>query len=376
MSGASGSAAASPLRTIIIGVGAGVFKMHQEALSAPTIEVVGVSDINPETGQARAKELGCAFYPEHQTMLRETSADLAVILAPHPFHAPLTVDCLEAGCHVLVEKPIAVQVAEADMMVDAAERTGRLLAVNFQQRHRADVHTAHKLIREGALGKIQHIDMTVAWPRTKRYFEMVSWRGTWAGEGGGVLMNQAPHNLDLICYLLDSPARVVAWTRTTLHEIETEDVVQAMMEWPNGVVGSLHISTAEAGRPERLEIIGTRGSLQLLEGGQLRYMRLEQDFREFMQENDNPFGKPSVHEEPVELEPGSGNHLAVYSDLVEAIVNGAALTCDGVEARKSLELANAMIYSSHTGSAVELPLDRQKYAELLADLKARHAATT
>ena len=368
-----------PLNHVIIGVGAGVLGMHRPAFELDTTRLVGVSDLNAETGRARATELGCSFFPDYKTMLRETEPDVAVVLTPHPFHAAIAIDCLTAGAHVLVEKPVAVHVGEADAMLQAAQETGRLLAVNFQHRFRPEVRTARRLIEEGRLGKVQHVDMTVAWPRTARYFKVVSWRGTWAGEGGGVLMNQAPHNLDILCYLLGLPERVVAWTRTTLHAIETEDTVQAMLDWApseartgvDGTLGSLHISTAEAGRPERLDIVGTGGTLQL-QSGALTFNRGEADFRTFMRESDNPFGAPAFETETVALEPASGDHAAVYRNLHEAILNGVPLVCDGVEGRKSLEIANAMILSSHARREVTLPIDRQEYAALLSDLKASH----
>lgn len=360
-----------PLKHVVIGVGAGVLGMHRPALALEAVELVGVSDLNAEVGAQRAEELGCAFYEDYRQMLQETQPDVAIILTPHPFHAAIAIDCLEAGAHVLVEKPIAVQVAEADAMIEAAERVGRLLAVNFQQRFRPDVRAARDLIRGGQLGQVQHIEMTVAWPRTARYFDASPWRGTWAGEGGGVLMNQAPHNLDLLCYLLGLPRRVVAWTHTTLHQIETEDTVQAMLKWAEGALGSLHISTAEAGRPERLEIVGTGGNLRF-SGGELSLSRAGTDMARFIRESENAFGGPPYEMEAVTLEVGAGDHATVYKNLHAAIWGTEPLVTDGREGRMSLELANAMTLSSFTERAVELPLDREKYAELLGDLKAKH----
>jgi predicted dehydrogenase len=357
------------LRHVVIGIGAGVVSMHRPALELETVDLVAGSDVNAELGRRNADELGCAFYTDHRTMLAETKPDVAVVVTPHTVHAPIAIDCLEAGCHVLVEKPIAIHVAEADAMVEAAARTGRLLAVNFQQRHRPEVRAARQLIEEGHIGAIQHVDMAVAWTRTAAYFKLGAWRGTWAGEGGGVLMNQAPHNLDLICHLAGMPSRVTAWTRTQLHQIEVEDTVQAMLEWPSGAWGSLHISTAEAGRPERLEILGTQGYLQIVQGG-VTFQQFDMDVREFVVQSLQPFSAPGVRPVPVELGPGTGDHVAVYRNFHEAILHGAPLAADGAEGRMSLELANAMTYSSCTRSAVDLPLDRQKYAALLEDLKA------
>jgi len=357
------------LRHVIIGVGAGVLNMHRPALALETVELVGASDVNAEVGAARAAELDCPFYGDHREMLADTQPDVAVILTPHPSHAPIAADCFAAGCHVLVEKPMAVHVAEADAMIEAAGRAGRLLAVNLQQRHRAEVRTLKRLIQAGWLGRVQHVDFVAAWPRMARYYRLVGWRGTWAGEGAGVLLNQAPHNLDLMGHLMGLPERLVAWTRTTLHDIETEDTAQAMLEWPGGALGSFHISTAEAGRPERLEVVGTAGHVQLV-GRELRAFRLEQDLRTFMQEAEHPFAAPASQAAEVEMETGSGDHTAVYRNLHAAIQGAEPLAADGREGRMSLELANAMIFSSFTKREVELPLDRERYAALLAELKA------
>jgi predicted dehydrogenase len=357
------------LRHAIIGVGAGILGAHRPALEVETARVVAASDVDAARGQQKAEELGCPFFADHREMLAETRPDVAVILAPHPFHAPLAIDCLQAGCHVLVEKPLAVQVAEADRMIETATRAGRLLAVNFQQRFRPDVQAARKLIQSGELGQIQHVDMTQTWTRTVAYYNMASWRGTWEGEGGGVLMNQAPHNLDLLCYLLGLPSKLVAWTRTLIHSIETEDTVQAMLEWPNGALGSIHISTAQAGQPQRLTLGGTKGVLQLGEEG-LTFHQFETDLRDFVAHNPGPYSAPTRHPVAVELELGVANHVPVYRNLHAAILHGEPLRADGTAGCMSLELANAMIYSSHTHQEVTLPLDRGAYAALLDDLKA------
>ncbi|CAN5885050.1 Gfo/Idh/MocA family oxidoreductase [soil metagenome] len=359
-----------PLRHAIVGVGASVLEMHRPAFDLPSIHLVGVSDLDAAKGRARAAELDCAFYSDHREMLAATQPDVAIVLTPHPFHAAVTIGCLEAGCHVLVEKPMAVDVAEADAMIAAAERTRRLLAVNLQHRCRPAVRAARKLIDKGALGALQHINMTVAWPRTAAYYRSAGWRATWRGEGGGVLMNQAPHNLDLLCYLLGRPVRVTAWTRNLLHRLEVEDTAQAMLEWGSGTLGSLHVSTAETGRPERLEMVGTRGYMQLKDGA-LSLELFETDFATFATNSADGFAKPASRAEVVSLEAGEGNHAAIYENLHAAILHGAPLVADGVQGRMSLELANAMTLSSHTRSEVELPLDVQRYGALLEDLKVR-----
>ncbi len=342
--------------------------MHAPALQAHGIEIVGVSDVNVEAAERRAEQLGCPYFTDHRELLAVTRPDAAAVLAPHPFHPSIAIDCLAAGAHVLVEKPIAVQVAEADRMIEAARQAGRLLAVNLQHRTRGDIRTAKKLIDSGRLGQIQRVEMVAIWTRTACYYAQAGWRGTWKGEGGGVLMNQSPHTLDLICHLMGQPSRAVAWNRTLFHAIETEDTSLSMLEWADGALGTLLVSTAQAGEAERLEIAGTRGILQLSRGG-VKFLEADQDLRTFLAESPEPFGKPLLEPKEVALEPGSGDHSAIYANFLEAIDHGAPLVADGAQGRMSLELANALIYSSANNEQVRLPLDRSAYAELLDGLR-------
>lgn len=356
------------LRYAVVGVGAAVYAVHRPALLGDLAEVVGVTDLNESVSRERAAELGCDSYPDLETMLRDAQPEVVAILTPHPLHAPLAVACLRAGAHVLVEKPLAVAVAEADAVVRAAAETGRILAVNFQQRLRPEVIKAVELVRSGQLGRVQHLDLAVTWPRTAAYYRLGSWRATWAGEGGGVLLNQAPHDLDLMCHLLGLPAQVVAWTRTAFHKIETEDTVQAMLEWSTGTLGSVHISTAEGGRPARLELLGTRGLLRVGTGS-LTFERFGEDITDFLADNPEPFASPVLENVPLELPPGAGDHEAVYRNLYSAITEGTPVSADGASGRLSLELANAMILSSYLRETIDLPLDRERYTALLNDLK-------
>lgn len=358
------------LRHVVIGVGAGIFKSHLPALTTlPAVDLVAVSDINAATGKQRADELQCSFYTDYRQMLAETQPDVAVILTPPFLHAQVAIDCLQAGCHVLTEKPMALQVAEADAMVETAQRSKRLLAVMLQHRFRPEVIAARKLLHEGVIGTVQRVELTAVWTRPTSYYKMAAWRATWAGEGGGVLTNQASHNLDVLCHLVGSPVRVFAWTRRLLHKhIETEDTVQAMAEWSNGAMGSIHISTAEADDDERLKIVGTRGILEIGRGT-LQAQTLDVDITEYATQSTDPYAKPERHPYAVTLEPGSADFTDVYRSLHNAILHGSPLSSDGVDARMELELANAIIYSSYKQCEVSLPLDRQGYANLLKELQ-------
>ncbi len=357
------------IRHVLIGVGANVFGMHTAARALETTEWVGFNDIDFVVGRQRAEEYGVPFFTDVPTMLAETRPDVAVVITPHPAHPALSIACLEAGCHVLVEKPMAIDVASADAMIATARRTGKLLAVNFQQRLRPEIIAARKLIQEGRLGKIQNVDMKMTWTRTAIYYRMSTWRGTWVGEGGGVLMNQAPHELDLLYHLLGMPSRVMAWTRTIYHKIETEDTIHAMLEWPDGAMGAVHISTAESGQPQRFEIIGTGGHLAI-SPGKLVFQQFDMDVRDFIETSDKPFSAPNLIPGEVEIGPGAGNHEAIYRNLHSAILYGTPLAAESESARPSLEIANGMTLSSYTGQPVTFPVDRAEYSALLADLQA------
>ena len=181
-------------------------------------------------------------------------------------------------------------------------------------------------------------------------------------------MNQAPHDLDLICHLLGQPQKVYAWIRTVFQKIEVEDTIQAMMAWPNGAMGSIHISTAQGKRPYRLEVIGTKGTLNIASGS-IECHLFDEDIRETIMHSSEGFPQIQAHPHAVELPDGTGDHAAVYRNLYAAIVDGASIRADGEEGAQSLELANAMVMSSFTQQEVELPLDREAYGALLRKLQ-------
>lgn len=356
------------LRHAIVGVGAGIFGGHRPALKLPTVEVVGVADVNKALAEDRAEELGCPAFDDYRALLAETRPDVVVIMTPHPFHAEIAIAAFEAGCHVLTEKPMAVHVGDADAMIAAADRAQRLLAVNFQFRHRPEIVAARRLLDAGRLGKLQRADVLAVWTRADRYYSGSPWRGSWKGEGGGVLMNQAPHNLDTLCHLMGMPSRVVGWTRNQHHTIEAEDTAHAIVEWPDGALGTIHISTGETDVGDRIELLGTAGHLSI-GMGRINLGSIEPDIRQQMHESENLYMTPTSQPVPVDLPDSRADHVAVYRDFHSAILHGTPPRSDGRQGRMSLELANAITYSSRRGVQVELPLDRAAYAELLAELR-------
>ncbi len=361
------------LRYALIGAGASIAGKHLEALAGlPGSEVVGMADIDAGIGAQRAAQWGCPFFLNHRALLAAVAPDVAVICAPHPLHRSLAVDCFAAGAHVLVEKPLAVEVAEAEEMIAAADAAGRVLAVNFQERFRPAIEAAHRLIAAGELGNLVRALCVEPWFRTAAYYRSATWRGAWLGEGGGVLMNQAPHTFDRLCYLAGLPATVWGWTRTLRHAIETEDTAQALLVYPNGAPGYIEVSTLEAGMPPQMHIVGDRMALEF-SGETLTIRRFTPSLAAFSATSPELFATPEVTVEsfqtPEGMAPAGAGHLAVHRDLREAILTGRQPRCNGRDALASLELANAITLSSFSGQPVSLPLDRSAYTALLADLR-------
>jgi len=354
-------------RFVVIGVAASVFRsMHRRAIEAEGINVVAACDVNAEGGQQQANDLGCAFYADYKQMLAETKPDAAVITTPHPLHPGMAIDCMRAGCHVLVEKPMAVDVASADQMIAEADKQQRVLAVNFQQRFRPAIEKARELILAGELGPLVRTLSVEPWYRTAHYYRTATWRAKWGSEGGGVLMNQAPHTLDLLCYLGGLPSKVTGWARTLYHSIEVEDTAQALLEYPNGAPGFLTVSTVEVGVKRRLQIVGEKATIELV-GEQMTIYRNSPSSREHMLTCPEMFASPETTIETQDYDGGLG-HQAVYRDFVAAIREGRAPRGDALSSRMGLELANAIVLSSCQHETVSLPLERAAYSSLLADL--------
>jgi predicted dehydrogenase len=361
--------ATQPLRHVIIGVGAWVYRIHQPALRLDTVQVAGVSDISVERGQPRAAELGCPFYTDHRLMLAEVKPDVAVIMTPHPTHADIALDCFAAGAHVLVEKPMAHSISDADRMIAAAERAGRILGVCFQRRFRPAVERAKALIDAGLLGPLVRTLCLEPVLRSRKYYQAEPWRGAWAGEGGAILVNQGPHALDTLCYLAGLAAQVWGWTRTRYHAIECEDTAQAMLEYRNGAPGLIAMSTAETSVKPRIEIVGERGALELIGADVLNVYRFGSSIVDYIRESSEIFDRMPRQVEALSLPDETGNHVSVYRDFHAAIREGRNPRTNGRDGLMAVEVMNAITLSSHTGGPVALPVDRAAYDALLAKLQ-------
>jgi predicted dehydrogenase len=358
------------LKFALVGIGGVIGPTHIKALrQIPQAQIAAMCDINPQTGKPRADEVGCPFFADHAEMLEKIKPDVVTVCTPHPAHARIAIDALAAGAHVLTEKPMSVEVAEADRMIAAADDAGKILAVNFQMRFKPSIERAKALVDSGEIGDLVRVLVVEPWLRTFAYYRMSTWRGNWVGEGGAVLLNQSPHTLDLLCHLAGTPRKVWGWIRTLYHQIECEDTFQAMLEYPNGAPGYITAGTGEAGVQRRIQIVGDRGALELV-GDTLSIYRFTPPVKEFLRTSPEPFGQPDIKLDVEDLPGDAGAHLAVYKDLIAAINEGRHPRTNGRDGIMSLELANAITLSSFSERAVTIPLDREEYTELLNDLKA------
>lgn len=360
------------IRVGVVGAGGGVAGTHLEVISAnPDFKLAAMCDIVPEPMGERARKAGCPVFSDWREMLGAVELDLVSIATPHPLHPPIAIDAMEAGCHVLTEKPMAVDVDSADRMIAAAEKTGKILAVNFQNRLRAVYEHAKRIVAAGELGELIRVLCVEPHYRSDAYYRSATWRGKWTEEGGGVLMNQAPHTQDMLCHLAGPPGKVWGWVRTRFHPMECEDSAQAMLEYPNGAPGYIVTNTVEPGIEGRFQIVGEKAILEIA-GDAITVTRITPSILTHMRGTKEMWGSPAAKAEPVPVPPGGGGkHEDVYRDLAGAIREKRPPRCDGKEGRMSLELANAMVLSSVTDRAVELPIDRTAYSKILDELRQR-----
>ncbi len=369
----------SKVRTVVIGVGA-MGRNHLKHLAAsPEAKVVGVSDVSEKLARKAAKEYGVPWSTNVAEIIKKTDPIAATIASPHPTHLSIALECFKHKLHVFTDKPMTSVLSEADRMIAAARKARRTLAVMFQFRAAIAIRRAKKLIDDGAIGEIQRVSLFHSSYRTQAYFQASPWRGTWAGEGGGVLMNQAPHTLDVMIHLGGMPVAATARCATVGHRIETEDQADALLDYANGAIGHVYATTAEAPSFCRLEISGDRGRVEIDDFKKLRFGKLATGCRKFARSSRDEWGKPPVKWKEIDLTPKRGemvHHGANIRDFVQAIQKGRKPMVTGKSARQSLELANAMILSAFRGETVSMPVKRREYDRLLDYLCKRGAGRT
>lgn len=354
------------VRIGIVGVGL-MGATHARSLlegRAPGLELVALCDDNPSRLAPFAQVRHFSSAP---ALIASGGIEALLIATPHYAHTTVGIAALQAGLHVLVEKPISVHKADALRLLEAARgRRKQVFAVMFNQRTDPFYQRIRALIQSGELGAIQRINWIVTnWFRPGAYYAAGGWRATWAGEGGGVLLNQCPHNLDLLQWLFGMPKRVRAFCGFgRYHQIEVEDDVTAYLEYANGATGVFITSTGEAPGTNRLEIMADRGRL-VYEDDRLSFIRNETPTAEFSRTTTALFAAPPTWNVAIPISGHGGQHNEILQNFAAAILDGAPLIAPATEGIHSVELANAMLLSAWTDKTIELPMNAAGYERRL-----------
>ena len=360
------------VRLGIIGIG-GMGSYHADYLREGKVHratLAAVCDIDPPKLD---KYKDIPSFARSAEMIRSGLVDAVIVATPHYGHTTIGIDALNNSLHTLVEKPISVHVADCQRLI-AAARAHRKLVFGAMFNQRTDPHYARvrALVQSGELGTIQRVNWIITnWFRTNAYYASGGWRATWRGEGGGVLLNQCPHNLDLLQWICGMPRKVTAFCSLgKYHPIEVEDEVTAYLEYANGATGVFVTTTGEAPGTNRFEITGDCGKV-VIENSAITFTRNTTPAREFCKTSPHSFAAPDVWNVSVPVSGGGGQHAEITQNFVNAILDKKPLLAPGVEGIHSVELANAMLYSSLTRSTVELPLDAAAFEKQLKKLIAR-----
>lgn len=324
-----------------------------------------------------------ALFSDATELMASGLVDAVLIATPHYDHAPLGIAALERGLHLMVEKPIAAHKADAERLVAASRKKGKKSPVfggMFQLRVEPRYKKLRQLIVNGDLGELVRVNWIMTdWYRTEAYYSSGGWRATWKGEGGGVLLNQCLHNLDMLQWLCGMPARLRGFCQLgRYHDIEVEDNVTAYLEYASGATGAFITSSGEAPGTNRLEIAGTLGKI-VLEKDKLNFTRNEVSMTEFSRKAKSGFARPDVWNVEIPFENAPAPHAALMQNFVDAILDGAELIAPGAEGINSVELANGIVFSSLTGKTLELPMSgaafERKLKTLIANSKIKKKVT-
>lgn len=359
----------SVVRLGVIGVGSmgAVHVKHAGELEG--VVVSAVCDTEPGALGRAVEKSKCPGFASYEELLKAGVCDAVLIATPHYDHTTIGIAALQAGMHVLVEKPISVHKADCEKLIAAHTDKNKVFAAMFNQRTDPHYKKLKAMIDSGELGALVRVSWIITdWVRTEVYYRGGGWRATWAGEGGGVLINQCPHQLDLMQWLFGMPTKVAGFCGLgKRHDIEVEDQVTAYLEYENGATGTFITSTGEAPGSNRLEVAGERGKV-VIENDGFAFTRNEVPADEHLRESKGAFGGPDVWHVDVPVKGKGGQHKEVLANFIAAVREGKELIAPAAEGIRSVELGNAMLYSSLTGQPVEMPLDGEAFETALKRL--------
>jgi predicted dehydrogenase len=306
------------------------------------------------------------FFSTPEEMIASGTIDAILIATPHFSHTTIGIAALKAGLHVMVEKPISVHKADAEKLIAAHTNPQQIFAAMFNQRTDPYYIAIRDLMRDGSLGEVRRINWIITnWFRPSCYYASSGWRATWQGEGGGVLLNQCPHNLDLFSWMFGQPDKVRAFCSFgRYHDIEVEDDVTAYFEYKNGTTASFITSTGEAPGTNHLEVTAEKGRL-VMENDKLTFTENEMPMSEFSRTTTGPFSAPKITVKEIPVSGHGDQHIGILRNFVETILEGKPLIAPAAEGIRSVELANAMLLSTFEDRAIEMPLDGAVYEKAL-----------
>lgn len=333
--------------------------------------LAAVSDVRPESLELAKQTWGDQLltYASASEMFRSGEIDGVLICTPHYDHPKMTIEALEAGLHVLVEKPAGVYTKQVRVMNEVAAKSGKVFGIMYNQRTNPLYAKLKELISSGELGEVRRTNWIITnWYRPQAYYNSGGWRATWAGEGGGVLINQDPHQLDLWQWTTGlMPKRIRAFCGFGKHRsIEVENDVTAYVEYENGATGVFVTSTYECPGTNRFEISGDRGKI-VIENDRMTFWRLRQLESEFNRTNTDSFAQPECWQFDIPITPGGAQHKEITQDWTNAILHGKPLLAPGEEGIKGLTISNAMLLSTWIDDWVELPINEDLFYEKLQE---------
>lgn len=332
------------------------------------MELVAVCDSDPNRIKMAQESFGeqVHYFADYQQMFTAGVIDAVIIATPHPFHPTIAKAAFACNLHVLTEKPAGIDTASVREMNQAAHDGGKIFSIMYNQRTNPLYQTLREYMKSGKLGSIKRFVWIINnWYRTQAYYDSGDWRATWNGEGGGVLMNQCPHNLDIWQWIVGMPIRLRAFCRTAqYHNINVEDDVTIYAEYENGANACFITSTGEYPGTNRLEISGTLGKA-VIEDGKLKLYLLNQDERDLCFHSREALPQEKAEYILVEQEIPETGHAGILQNFTNAILYGENLIAPGEEGIYGLMLANAAYLSEWTEDWVTLPIDEEKYKSLL-----------
>lgn len=357
----------------IKGVGSKHVSMAQEH---ENVELTALVDLDESALNAQSQELGVHAFTDYREMLNAGIVDAVSIATPHHLHSIIGLECLNAGVHVFTEKPLANTVLDGDAMIETAKSRDLKICVGHQYRTYRTPQTMKHLIDTGAIGNIMRVLWTWLEFRPESYYDRDIWRQTWRHAGGGVLMNQTSHDLDLICWLVGKPIQVSAIIGNQSHKMEVEDVVCANVLFENGAFGSIQLTINQPRGYSIRQIAGDKGTIAIPDVQSLTNNREDQillgtyenSLTDLVEQAPRIAGQPEISWQPVELRDEPGGHDILMASFTDAILNGGEALVNGESALPAVELINAIVLSAMRRKTVDVPVDRGEYDELFKEL--------